>query len=1363
MDELYRIKLRRDTSENWNTENPILESGEPCIDTTLNRLKIGNGEHWNDTDWFAYSIEEIIEMIPDVQEALADYYTKDEVDSIINQLNIPTKTSDLINDSNFATQDYVDQHTPENVVLYTPQVLTEEQKAQVRSNIGAGQSGFSGDYNDLTNKPFIPSKTSDLTNDSGFISQETEPAFNASAAKNITSQDITSWDNKSDFSGNYSDLAGKPTIPTKTSDLTNDSDFATTSYVDQHIPENAVLYTQQSLTDEQKAQARSNIGAGESGFSGDYNDLTNKPFIPSKTSDLTNDSGFITDYTETDPVFTASPAHGITSQDITNWNGKSDFSGSYNDLTNKPTIPTKTSDLTNDSGYITTETEPAFNASPAHGITSSDITNWNAKSDFSGSYNDLTDKPTIPAAQVNSDWNANSGVAQILNKPTVGATDGDTTLAFGQRSSIATVNGVDIHVTMPNAQSFSQEQADWNQTDNTQVDFIKNKPTIPVVPTNVSAFTNDAGYLTTETEPAFNASAAKDITSSDITNWNNKSDFSGSYNDLTDKPTIPTVPTINGSRTIDVATSGDTKTISRKVLSQTITSAATTLAVASNTIYTFTNDVTSLNLSSLPTDDYFESLLIFHTGVNNIQITLPASAVVYGSTILKGSKDYIIAVKNNQVAIAAQGETTTVTDGDTTLAFGTRTAIASVNGVDIHVTMPNAQSYSQEQADWNQTDNTQVDYIKNKPTIPTVPTNVSAFTNDAGYLTSESDPVFTASPAHGITTTDINTWNAKSDFSGSYNDLTDKPTIPTKTSDLTNDSGFITGYTETDPVFVASPAHGITAQDITDWNAKSDFSGSYNDLTNKPTIPTKTSDLTNDSGYITGADWDDITNKPVFATVATSGSYSDLSNKPSIPTKTSDLTNDSGYITGYTETDPVFTASPAYGITSSDITGWNNKSDFSGSYTDLTNKPTIPSKTSDLTNDSGFITGYTETDPVFTASPAHGITSTDISNWNAKSDFSGSYNDLTNKPTIPSKTSDLTNDSGYITGVAWNDVTGKPTFATVATSGDYTDLINTPTIPAAPVQTDWSEYDSSSLAYLANRPSWVRNTQQWTLQDDQQVSKGIPMVITNNYQWGLGVNEIIAPAYGRTATTDLLTVKTTDANGEVITDTIMHVGTNGVYAPEFYENGTALANKYAAQSDIKDSTITITQGGVTKGSFTLNQSTAATIALDAGGGASGMTVLSYGNSTWSDFTTAYSNNAIVYCRASSNSDPSSGNQNRMAFMAYVSTSNGTPRSVEFQYYRSVDSKSSSQQCDQVFIYTLNNSGVWSVTTRETMAKVVAGTGLTSSYSNGELTLNAPANIVTGDTQSYTIWTGTQAEYDAITTKSNTTVYLIKAS
>ena len=75
--------------------------------------------------------------------------------------------------------------------------------------------------------------------------------------------------------------------------------------------------------------------------------------------------------------------------------------------------------------------------------------------------------------------------------------------------------------------------------------------------------------------------------------------------------------------------------------------------------------------------------------------------------------------------------------------------------------------------------------------------------------------------------------------------------IPTKTSDLTNDSGFITGYTETDPT-VPSHVKGITQANITSWNNKSDFSGNYNDLTNKPTIPvvpTNISSFTNDSNY----------------------------------------------------------------------------------------------------------------------------------------------------------------------------------------------------------------------------------------------------------------------------------------------------------------------------------------------------------------------------------------------------------------------------------------------------------------------------------------------------------------------------------
>ena len=77
--------------------------------------------------------------------------------------------------------------------------------------------------------------------------------------------------------------------------------------------------------------------------------------------------------------------------------------------------------------------------------------------------------------------------------------------------------------------------------------------------------------------------------------------------------------------------------------------------------------------------------------------------------------------------------------------------------------------------------------------------------------------------------------------------------IPTKTSDLTNDSGFITGYIETDPT-VPTYVKNITQANITSWNNKSDFSGNYNDLTNKPTIPvvpTNVSAFTNDVGYLT--------------------------------------------------------------------------------------------------------------------------------------------------------------------------------------------------------------------------------------------------------------------------------------------------------------------------------------------------------------------------------------------------------------------------------------------------------------------------------------------------------------------------------
>ena len=128
-----------------------------------------------------------------------------------------------------------------NKVSFKKQSLSETEKQQARENIGAGTSNFSGNYDDLEDKPDIPQKTV------SFQAQSLSDAEKQQARQNIGA-------GTSNFSGNYDDLSNKPTVP-----------------------QGAVLYNQQTLNDDQKAQARENIGAGTSNFSGSYNDLTDKP------------------------------------------------------------------------------------------------------------------------------------------------------------------------------------------------------------------------------------------------------------------------------------------------------------------------------------------------------------------------------------------------------------------------------------------------------------------------------------------------------------------------------------------------------------------------------------------------------------------------------------------------------------------------------------------------------------------------------------------------------------------------------------------------------------------------------------------------------------------------------------------------------------------------------------------------------------------------------------------------------------------------------------------------------------------------------------------------------------------------------
>lgn len=156
----------------------------------------------------------------------------------------------------------------------------------------------------------------------------------------------------------------------------------------------------------------------------DYNRLSNKPSI--EGHELVGDSS-LEDIGVTDAIEEALEDYTPTS-DL----AEVAFSGDYDDLENTPTIPTvnnATLTIQKEGSSIGTFTANSDTDTTVNVVeTDPTVPSW-AKQPTKPtySYSEITDKPTIPAAQVNSDWNANSGVAQILNKPSLAtvATSGD--------------------------------------------------------------------------------------------------------------------------------------------------------------------------------------------------------------------------------------------------------------------------------------------------------------------------------------------------------------------------------------------------------------------------------------------------------------------------------------------------------------------------------------------------------------------------------------------------------------------------------------------------------------------------------------------------------------------------------------------------------------------------------------------------------------------------------------------------------------------------------------------------------------------------------------------------------------------------
>ncbi len=447
------------------------------------------------------------------------------------------------------------------------------------------------------------------------------------------------------------------------------------------------------------------------------------------------------------------------------------FSGDYNDLINTPqipTVPTNVSAFINDAGYVTSAQIPTVptNVSAfindAGYLTSAEVQQAaNIPTQVSAFQNDAgyITLSQVPA-QVPADWNATTGVSRILNKPTL----------------------------------FSGNYND-----------LTNKPTIPTIPANVSAFYNDRGYITASNIPA-NVSAfyndAGYITSAEVQQAANIPTNVSAFNNDANYITLSQVPA-------QVPADWNATTGVSRILNK------PAIPTVPTNVSAFSNDAGYVTSSQLPTVPTTVSAFINDAGYITSADVQQAANIPTNVSAFYNDANYITA----------------------------------------------AQVPAQVPADWNAT--TGVSRILNKPAIPTVPTNVSAFANDAGYITYSSIPTTVSSFVNDrgyLTASDIPDqvnadWNATSGPAYIYNKPT-IPTVPTNISAFNNDRNYIT-------------LAQVPAQVNADWNATSGAARILNKPT-IPTVPTNVSAFNNDRGYITAS---------------------------SIPTNISSFVNDRGYIT----------------------------------------------------------------------------------------------------------------------------------------------------------------------------------------------------------------------------------------------------------------------------------------------------------------------------------------------------------------------------------------------------------------------------------------------------------------------------------
>ena len=249
--------------------------------------------------------------------------------------------------------------------------------------------------------------------------------------------------------------------------------------------------------------------------SGRYSDLTDKPAIPDAVTEGTVSGWGFTKNTGT----YSKPTGGIPKADLANDVQASLGKAETALQAHQSLAAYRTAAAQNiiDSGKVDKVT--------GKGLSSNDYTDAaKAKVDaipanpqytdtvFSGSYNDLTDKPTIPSVPT-ATIEANAAARHTHdNKTLLDSITEALKTAWDTASEWISTNGANVlshlsdgvrHITATERSAWNSKQDKITSTNKLAYSLISGTPTIPTVPTDVSAFTNDAGYLTLATLPKY--------------------------------------------------------------------------------------------------------------------------------------------------------------------------------------------------------------------------------------------------------------------------------------------------------------------------------------------------------------------------------------------------------------------------------------------------------------------------------------------------------------------------------------------------------------------------------------------------------------------------------------------------------------------------------------------------------------------------------------------------------------------------------------------------------------------------------------------------------------------------------------------